>query len=102
MPYGRKDGNFRCGLTDKVIVMSRLARNNRFLGSGLTSNPPANPYIDDLIQMNDLLIEQILDNMNSTPRPGVKADAVMPEVRKQKVLKVRRQLTEANTTLANG
>ncbi len=58
------------------------------------------PVFDDLIAPDDLLIEQILENMNSTPLGQVlKKIAVMPEVRKQKVLNVRRQLTEGNYNL---
>jgi hypothetical protein len=55
---------------------------------------------NDLIADDDLLMEQILDNMNGTPLGQVlKKIAVMPEVRKQKVLKVRRQLTEGRYNL---
>ncbi len=55
---------------------------------------------DDLIADDDLLMEQILDNMNSTPLGQVlKKIAVMPEVRKQKALKVRQQLTEGRYNL---
>jgi len=55
---------------------------------------------DDLIADDDLLMEQILDNMNGTPLGQVlKKIAVMPEVRKQKVLKVRQQLNEGRYDL---
>jgi hypothetical protein len=44
---------------------------------------------------DDLLMEQILDNINSTPIGHVlKKIASLPEVRQDKVLTVRKQLTE--------
>jgi hypothetical protein len=44
---------------------------------------------------DDLIMEKILDNMNNTPLGQVlKKIACLPEVRRQKVLSVRRQLTE--------
>jgi len=43
----------------------------------------------------DLIMEEILENINSTPIGQVlKKIASLPEVRKNKVLDVRRQLTE--------
>ncbi len=43
---------------------------------------------------DDLVMEQILQNMNSTPLGQVLKKIVsLPEVRRQKVLNVRRQLT---------
>jgi len=114
---------FACGLIDKVIVMSDFTRNN-WLADQQFNLEPANPELasgehrrtvegvesasgelvesvfDDLIADDDLLMEQILDNMNSTPLGQVlKKIAVMPEVRKQKVLKVRQQLTEGRYNL---
>jgi len=48
----------------------------------------------------DLLMEQILENINNSPLGQVlKKIAMLPEVRQQKVLKVRRQLTEGNYNL---
>ncbi|UCG48143.1 MAG: flagellar biosynthesis anti-sigma factor FlgM [Phycisphaerales bacterium] len=44
---------------------------------------------------DDLTMEQILENINATPIGQVlKRIASLPEVRKEKVLNVRRQLTE--------
>lgn len=44
---------------------------------------------------DDLVMEKILENMNSTPLGQVlKKIASLPEVRRQKVLNVRRQLTD--------
>jgi len=48
----------------------------------------------------DLLMEQILENMNATPIGQVlKKIAALPQVRKEKVLDVRRQLTEGQYDL---
>ena len=55
---------------------------------------------NDLIADEDLLMEQILDNMNSTPLGQVlKKIASLPEVRREKVLRVRKQLTEGRYDL---
>ena len=91
---------FACGLTDKVIVMSDFTRNNWLADQRFNLEPTSESAFDDLIADDDLLMEQILNNMNSTPLGQVlKKIAVMPEVRKQKVLKVRRQLTEGRYNL---
>jgi hypothetical protein len=91
---------FACGLIDKVIVMSDFTRNNWLADQRFNLEPASESAFDDLIAEDDLLMEQILDNMNSTPLGQVlKKIAVMPEVRKQKVLKVRRQLTEGKYNL---
>jgi hypothetical protein len=91
---------FACGLIDKVILMSDFAHNNWLAEQRFNLEPADESAFDDLIA-DDLLMEQILDNMNSTPLGQVlKKIAVMPEVRKQKVLKVRRQLTEGRYNLA--
>jgi len=48
----------------------------------------------------DLLMEQILENINTTPIGHVlKKIASLPEVRKEKVLNVRRQITEGKYDL---
>jgi len=58
------------------------------------------PVIDDLVADDDLLMEQILDNMNTTPIGQVlKKIASLPDVNRQKVLRVRRQLTEGRYDL---
>ena len=48
----------------------------------------------------DVMMEQILDNINTTPIGQVlRKIASLPEVRKEKVLDVRRQLTEGKYNL---
>ena len=55
---------------------------------------------DGLTADDDLLMEQILDNMNSTPIGQVlKQIASLPDSSRQKVLRVRRQLTEGRYDL---
>jgi hypothetical protein len=55
---------------------------------------------DDLDQ--DVLMEQILENINTTPIGRVlKKIAMLPDVRRQKVLDLRRQLTEGNYNLTD-
>ena len=58
------------------------------------------PIFDSLTADDDLLMEQILENMNSTPIGQVlKTIAVLPEVSRQKVLRVRREITEGKYNL---
>jgi hypothetical protein len=53
-----------------------------------------NPLETDLARDKDLIMEQILDNINHTPLGQVlKKIASLPEVRQQKVLRLRRQIT---------
>jgi len=91
---------FAGGQIDKVILMSDFTRNNWLADQRFNLEPAGESVFEDLIADDDLLMEQILDNMNSTPLGQVlKKIAVMPEVRKQKVLNVRRQLTEGRYNL---
>jgi hypothetical protein len=91
---------FACGLTDKVILMPDFTRNNWLADQRFNLKPAGESVFDGLIADDDLLMEQILDNMNGTPLGQVlKKIAIMPEVRQQKVLKVRRQLTEGKYNL---
>lgn len=64
--------------------------------AGLT-DPPG----EDLGAENDLLMERILENIHHTPMGQVlKQIASLPEVRKEKVLDVRRQLTDGEYDLS--
>jgi hypothetical protein len=52
------------------------------------------PLEADLAHDKDLIMEQILENINHTPLGQVlKKIASLPEVRRQKVLRLRRQIT---------
>jgi len=58
------------------------------------SGPWVNPLEADLARDKDLIMEQILENINHTPLGQVlKKIASLPEVRQQKVLRLRRQIT---------
>ena len=49
----------------------------------------------------DALMEQVLANMNTTPQQGVlKKIAALPRARQDKVLDIRRQLTEGTYEVA--
>ncbi len=55
----------------------------------------------DLAADNDLMMEQILENLNTTPIGQVlKTIASLPELRRQKILNVRRQITEGRYNLS--
>jgi len=54
----------------------------------------------DLSQDKDAIMEQILDNIHNTPLGVVlKRIASLPEVRREKVLRVRRQITQGRYDL---
>jgi len=54
-----------------------------------------NPLETNLSQDKDMVMEQILDNINHTPLGQVlKKIASLPEVRRKKVLQLRREITE--------
>jgi hypothetical protein len=58
------------------------------------SEPWVDPLEADLAHDKDLIMEQILENINHTPLGQVlKKIASLPEVRQQKVLRLRRQIT---------
>jgi hypothetical protein len=62
----------------------------------------ANPLETDLSQDRDMVMEQILENIHNTPLGQVlKTIASLPEIRQQKVLHVRRQITEGKYDLAD-
>ncbi len=63
-------------------------------------NRQGDPLDENVAPDEDLVMEQILENLNTTPIGKVlKRIASLPEVRKQKVLDVRRQLTEGKYDL---
>ena len=54
----------------------------------------------DLAQDRDLVMEQILENIHNTPLGRVlKRIASLPEVRREKVLRVRQEITEGRYDL---
>ena len=65
-----------------------------------SQNRQAGAGEEGLAPDKDLLMEQILENINTTPIGQVlKRIASLPEVRKEKVLEVRRRLTEGRYDL---
>jgi hypothetical protein len=61
---------------------------------------PTEPFDGILTDDQDLLMEQILENINTTPIGQVlKKIAMLPEVRKEKVLDIRSQLTDGKYDL---
>jgi hypothetical protein len=72
--------------------------------SGGVSHPQADEASaktdESLVAEQDLLMEQILDNINTTPIGQVlKKIASLPEVRREKVLDVRQQLIKGKYKL---
>jgi hypothetical protein len=58
------------------------------------------PFAVDSSQDEDSVMEQILDNIQNTPLGTVlKRIASLPEVRRKKVLQVRRQITQGHYDL---
>jgi hypothetical protein len=63
-------------------------------------NQPLDSANENLVAEQDLLMEQILENINTTPIGQVlKKIATLPEVRKEKVLDLRRQLSKGKYRL---
>jgi len=80
----------------KVVVMPDFDLNGRLEGQ----NRQASPVNGDVTPDEDLIMERILENLNTTPVGQVlKRIASLPEIRRKKVLRVRRQLTEGKYNL---
>jgi hypothetical protein len=76
--------------------MTEFNSNSRFE----RDNCQVDPVEEVLAPDKDMMMEQILDNINTTPIGQVlRKIASLPEVRKEKVLDVRRQLTEGKYDL---
>jgi hypothetical protein len=76
--------------------MASFDANDRFEGQ----NQQVNSANENLVAEQDLLMEQILENINTTPIGQVlKKIASLPEVRKEKVLDVRQQLSKGKYRL---
>jgi len=70
--------------------------NSRFNGQ----ERKIDPFDEDVTPDEDLTMEQILENINNTPIGQVlKKIASLPEIRKEKILRVRRKLTEGKYNL---
>ena len=76
--------------------MAEFDSNSRFE----RENHQVDPIGEALAPDKDMVMEQILDNITTTPIGQVlRKIASLPEVRKEKVLDVRRQLTEGKYNL---
>lgn len=76
--------------------MPSFDSNDRFEGQ----NKQVNSANENLVAEQDLLMEQILENINTTPIGRVlKKITSLPEVRKEKVLDVRQQLSKGKYRL---
>ncbi len=79
--------------------MPNIDHNSRFD----TANRQINLLEGYFAEEEDFLMEQILESMNSTPLGKVlKKIASLPEIRQEKVLEVRRQLTQGKYDLNEG
>lgn len=80
---------------NKVVRMPSSDSNGCF-----ETENKADSMRDRLAPDDDLVMEQILENINSTPIGQVlKKIASLPEVRKEKVLNLRRQITRGEYDL---
>jgi len=80
----------------KVVEMPSFDSKDRFEDQ----NRQVNSANENLVAEQDLLMEQILENINTTPIGQVlKKIASLPEVRKEKVLDVRQQLSKGKYKL---
>ena len=80
----------------KVILMVNLDCNSGFEGRDRLMDSLG----ENLEEGKDLMMEQILENIHTTPIGQVlKKIASLPDVRRRKVLDVRRQLTEGRYDL---
>ena len=88
--------SFVCNRSIKVVEMPNFGSNGRFEGQDRQMDSVSKNLAAD----EDLLMEKILENINTTPIGQVlKKIASLPEVRREKVLDVRRQLTEGKYNL---
>ncbi len=79
--------------------MPNFDHNSRFD----TGNCHIIPLDGNFAKDDDVLMEQILKSMNTTPLGKVlKKIASLPEIRQEKVLEVRRQLTQGKYDLNGG
>ena len=87
---------FVCSMYYKVVEMPDSDSKGRLEGEDQRPEPAKeNATVDE-----DLTMEQILENIHNTPIGQVlKKIASLPEIRKEKILRIRRQLTEGKYNL---
>jgi hypothetical protein len=87
---------FVCSWWNKVAQMPDFDSKGRFEGRDRQMDSAD----ADLAPDEDLIMEQILENINNTPIGQVlKRIASLPEIRREKVLNIRQQLTEGKYNL---
>ncbi len=88
---------FVCSWLHKVIEMPDKSYN----GYSESRGRQIKSVNEDMAPDEDLTMEQILENINNTPLGQVlKRIASLPEVRREKVLRIRQQLTEGKYDLS--
>ena len=97
--FRQKYGHFYLKVCRTLRVLNLMMNFNSNSRSE-SQNRKADTANRNLADDKDLLMEQILENINTTPIGQVlKKIASLPEVRKEKVLGVRQQLTEGKYDL---
>ena len=88
---GENMDTFALSFSTREIRMSDFGSSDHLKGQ----NRQLNSFSGHLADDEDLVMEQILENLNTTPIGSVlKTIASLPEVRKDKVLNVRRELSD--------
>jgi hypothetical protein len=97
VPSAEKTGFSAAAERNKVVLMEEISRNKFFEDF----DSEVESLETGLAASEDLIMEQILENINTTPIGQVlKKIASLPEVRREKVLDVRRQLNEGRYELS--
>lgn len=83
--------------------MARIAALMEPLSADLRNSPDATNHLGrDTSPNGEVLMEQILDSMNTTPREEVlKRIAFLPHIRRDKVLNIRRQIMDGTYEVAD-
>lgn len=83
--------------------MARIAALMELSSADLRRSPDATNHPGrDTSPNGDVLMEQILESMNTTPREEVlKRIAFLPPIRRDKVLDIRRQITDGTYEVAD-
>ncbi|MFQ6034504.1 MAG: flagellar biosynthesis anti-sigma factor FlgM [Sedimentisphaerales bacterium] len=87
---------FVCSMFYKVVEMLDSDSKGRLEGE----ERQVEPVKENTAADEDLTMEQILENIHNTPIGQVlKKIASLPEIRQEKILRIRRQLTEGKYNL---
>ena len=87
---------FACSCINRIFKMPDFGSDSCAEGQ----NPESDSVNENSIRDEDLLMEQILENIDNTPIGQVlKKIASLPEVRREKILDVRQQLTKGQYDL---